>query len=154
MTTAAVLGGDQPSRIVLPVVPIEGPIATPQFTGLPVSPPTPPSDEWVTERDQLHQSSKWIWRAPESSFEIPGGKIRRKHSTEFEVEDLHPESVSSHGEGETVVEAGKRVIAWRYAFDLRGDQTNFYYVYTRMLLENGRVVRTRSWKETLPRDHQ
>ena len=154
MTTALVLGGDQPSRIVLPVVPIESPIAPPQFPALPVSPPTPPSDEWVTERDQLHQSSKWIWRTPESSFEIPSGKIRRKHSIEFAVEDLRPESASSHAEGETVVEAGKRVIAWRYAFDLRGDQTNFYYTYTRMLLQNGRVVRTRSWKETLPRDHQ
>ena len=53
-----------------------------------------------------------------------------------------------------MVEVGKRVIAWRYAFDLRGDQTNFYYVYTRMLLQNGRVVRTRSWKEALPRDYQ
>jgi predicted acyl esterase len=154
MTTALVLGGDRPSRIVMPVVPIESPIAPPQFTALPVSPPTLLSDEWVTERDQLHQSLKWIWRTPESSFEIPGGKIRRKHSIEFAVEDLHPESASSHGEGETVIEAGKRVIAWRYTFDLRGDQTNFYYGYTRMLLENGRLVRTRSWKETLPRDHQ
>jgi hypothetical protein len=81
-------------------------------------------------------------------------KIRRKHSIEFAVEDLHPESASAHGEGETVVEAGKRVIAWRYAFDLRGGQTNFYYGYTRTLLQNGRVVRNRSWKETLPRDHQ
>lgn len=154
MTTALALGGDQPSRIVLPAVPMESPAAPPQFTDLPVPPAAPPADEWITERFQFNQSSKWIWRAPESAFETPWGKIRRKHSIEFAVEDLHPASASSHGEGETVVEAGQRVLVWSYSFDLRGDQQNFYYEYTRTLLENGRMIRTKSWKETLPRDHQ
>jgi hypothetical protein len=67
---------------------------------------------------------------------------------------VHPESASCHGEGEIVVKTGKRVVAWRYVFDLRADQTNFYYEYARTLTEDGRVVRTRTWKETLPRDHQ
>ena len=154
MTTALALGGSEPSRMVLPAVPIESPIAPPQFTALPAPAATPPTDQWITERDEFRQSSKWIWRTPESSFEIAGGKIRRKHSIEFTVEDAHPESASVRGEGETVVEAAQRVLAWRYIFDLRGDRTNFYYEYTRTLLENGRVIRTRTWKETLPRDHQ
>jgi len=154
MTTAVTLGGEQPSRIVLPVVPIESPIEPPKFTALPVSPAPSPSDQWITERDQIRQSSKWIWRTPESALEFSWGKIRRKHSIEFAVEDVHPESASCHGEGEIVVKTGKRVVAWRYVFDLRADQTNFYYEYARTLTEDGRVVRTRTWKETLPRDHQ
>ena len=154
MTTTLAIGGEQASRLVLPAVPGESLVAPPTFTALPVPPADPPTDQWITEQDRFHQSSKWIWRTPESAFEFPWGKIRRKHSIEFAVDDAHPESASSHGEGETMIEAGKRVIAWRYLFDLRGDQTNFYYNYTRTLLENGRIVRTRTWNQTLPRDHQ
>jgi hypothetical protein len=155
MATALKLGGgEHASRIELPVVPLNSPIAPPKFTALPVSVSGPPTDEWITERDQFHQSSKWIWRSTESSFDVPSGKVRRKHWIEFAVEDAHPESASSHGEGEVVVEAGKRLIAWKYVFDLRGDRTNFYYSYTRTLVENGNTVRTKTWQETLPRDYQ
>jgi hypothetical protein len=124
------------------------------LTKLPVTAPGPPTDEWLVERDEFHQSAKWIWRTPESSFDLPWGKIRRKHSIEFAVEDAHPESAASHGEGETAVETGKRVLAFRYVFDLTSDRSNFYYNYARTLAEDGRVIRTKTWKETLPRDHQ
>jgi len=155
MTTSLTLGGAQASRVVLPVVPEDGPMAAPQFTAVPgAGASSPPTDEWITERDQFRQSSKWIWRTPESSFEFPWGKVRRKHFIEFKVEDAHPDTASAHGEGEIAVEPGKRVVEWRYVFDLRSDRTNFYYDYTRTLLENQRVVRTKTWKETLPRDHQ
>jgi predicted acyl esterase len=154
MTTALKLGGAQASRVELPVVPLESPIAPPKFAALPVSPASPPTDKWITERDQFHQSSRWIWRTPESSFDFPWGKVMRKHSIEFAVEDAHPESASAHGEGEIAVESAKRIIAWQYVFDLHGDRTNFYYSYTRTLLENGKAVRAKTWKEALPRDHQ
>src|SRR5262249_40403141 len=138
MSTTLAMGGDQPSRIVLPVVPSQSPVAPPKFTALPALPPAPPADEWTTERDQFRQGSKWIWRTPESSFELPWGKIRRKHSIEFAVEDAHPEMASACGNGETAAELDKRI--WRYLFKLRGDQVNFYYDYTRTLLENGRII--------------
>jgi hypothetical protein len=154
MTTTLALGGEQASALVLPSVPIESPLAPPQLTKLPVTAPGPPTDEWLVERDEFHQSAKWIWRTPESSFELPWGKIRRKHLIEFDVEDAHPETASSHGEGETAVETGKRVLDFRYVFELKSDRVNFYYGYTRTLSENGRVVRTKTWKETIPRDHQ
>ena len=154
MTTSLRIGGEGASRIVLPAVPEKSPVAPPEFAKLPVSPPSPPTDEWITQRDQFHQSSKWIWRSPVSSFEFPWGKISRKHFIEFAVEDAHPETASSHGEGETALDAGSRSIAWRYVFDLRSDRSHFYYNYSRTLLENGRAIRSRTWTETLPRDHQ
>jgi len=154
VTALKIGGGEHASQIELPVVPVDSPMAPPKFTALPVSAANPRTDEWITERDQFHQSSKWIWRTPESAFDLSWGKIRHKHWIEFAVEDAHPESASSHGEGELVVEAGQRLIAWKYVFDLRGDRTNFYYSYTRTLLENGNTIRTKTWQETLPRDYQ
>jgi hypothetical protein len=34
------------------------------------------------------------------------------------------------------------------------DRENFYYTYTRRALENGKLIREKTWKETIPRDHQ
>jgi hypothetical protein len=37
---------------------------------------------------------------------------------------------------------------------MHSDLKNFYYGYKRELVENGRVVRQKTWQETIPRDHQ
>jgi hypothetical protein len=34
------------------------------------------------------------------------------------------------------------------------DATTFHYAYTRELLRNGAVVRTKTWQEVIPRDLQ
>lgn len=155
MTTSLAIGGEQATRLVLPGVPLKSPAAPLEFTAVGgAGAVPPPTDEWITERDHFHQSAKWIWRTPESDAEFPWGHVKRKHLIEFDVEDAHPENAKSHGEGEIDVETGKRALAWRYVFDLRSDVRSFYYEYTRTLSENGRVVRTKTWKETLARDHQ
>jgi hypothetical protein len=33
------------------------------------------------------------------------------------------------------------------------DGKNFYYTYTRRVLENGKLIREKTWKETIPRHH-
>ena len=54
----------------------------------------------------------------------------------------------------TEVELPGRALRWRGAIDLSSDETTFLYRYTRELTENGEVVRTRTWEERVPRDHQ
>jgi hypothetical protein len=34
------------------------------------------------------------------------------------------------------------------------DAHTFFYKYTRTLLRDGSIVRTRTWEEPIPRDHQ
>jgi hypothetical protein len=43
---------------------------------------------------------------------------------------------------------------WRDVLDLSSDKANFYYHFTRVLLENGKKVREKTWDESIPRDHQ
>ena len=40
------------------------------------------------------------------------------------------------------------------AFSLRSDRKNFYYTYTRRLLQDGELVREKTWGEVMERDHQ
>ncbi len=47
-----------------------------------------------------------------------------------------------------------RSLRWRGVIDLSSDETTFLYRYTRELTENGEVIRTRTWEERVPRDHQ
>lgn len=46
------------------------------------------------------------------------------------------------------------VLTWRGRLDVASDVHTFYYKYTRTLLRDGQIVRTKTWKEEIPRDHQ
>ena len=43
---------------------------------------------------------------------------------------------------------------WQAELDFSSDRENFYYRYTRRLLENGELLREKRWEETIPRDFQ
>jgi hypothetical protein len=47
-----------------------------------------------------------------------------------------------------------RVVTYRGTLALRSDATTFHYSASRTLLRDGTVLRTRSWKEDIPRDLQ
>jgi len=47
-----------------------------------------------------------------------------------------------------------RVLRWEADLSFTSDLDNFYYRYTRRLLENGKPVREKTWNETIPRDFQ
>ncbi len=52
------------------------------------------------------------------------------------------------------VELPGRTLIWDAELTFRSDQQNFFYVYRRRLTENGRLVREKTWRETIARDHQ
>jgi hypothetical protein len=163
MTTSLQLGGQQPSRLVLPVVPTKSKLPPPNFV-----PPEPssqlpgvhssgnwlPGELWTKLRDELHQSTTWEWHSGPQVTEFPWGRTRHTDKLRFEVQDAHPETASGHGEGETEVDLPGRNLLWTDTLDLRSDKTNFYYQFRRQLLKNGQVVREKKWQETIPRDHQ
>jgi uncharacterized protein len=160
MTTSLELGGDSGSRIVLPVVPLHGTPA-PEF-----SPPEPSEErsdiknegfpwpgDWTVERDEAHQKTTVHWKGKDG-YEYPWGTQNDFESLTYEGDDAHPETSSVRGEAESVFALRGRTLVWRGHLLVTTDQKNFYYKYTRELLKEGAVIKSKTWQETIPRDHQ
>jgi predicted acyl esterase len=160
MTTSLDLGGESGSRLVLPVVPVGGRPA-PQFSA--PEPMERRSDiksegfpwpgEWTVERDEARQKTTVHWKGKDG-YQYPWGKQNDFESLTYEGDDAHPETCSVHGEAETVFTLKDRTLIWRGHLLVTTDQKSFYYKYTRELLKDGQMLKTKSWQETIPRDHQ
>ena len=160
MTTSLELGGENGSRVVLPVVPVHGTPA-PEFSA-----PQPTEErtdiksegfpwpgEWTVERDEARLKTTVHWKGKDSS-EYPWGKENDFESLTYEGDDTHPETSAVHGEAESIFALKGRTLVWRGHLSVTTDENNFYYRYTRELLKNGEMLKSKSWQETIPRDHQ
>jgi predicted acyl esterase len=160
MTTSLALGGNHGSRLVLPVVPVNGK-AAPEF-----SPPQPVEErtdiknegfpwpgEWSVERDEARQTTTVHWRGKDG-YEYPWGKQDDFEVMTYKGDDAHPETSSVQGEAESVFALKDRTLVWRGHLLVTTDAKNFHYKYTRELLKDGQPLRTRTWEESIPRDHQ
>jgi len=169
MTTTLNLGGSDGSRIELPVVPDQGPLPVPQLAR-----PQPntretraesggaaelnvssniPALSWTVGRDPVHQRGTVQWRGG-SSDNYPWGRENVHEVMNYEADDLHPEQSAVRGEAEMMITLTGRTLLWRGILDTHSDRDNFYISYRRELLENGTLVRTKSWQATVPRDGQ
>ena len=159
MTTALQLGGNDGSRVVLPVVPVRGKPAD-------VSPPQPEEQradlksfgfpwpgEWLVTRDQGRQKTTVLWKG-KMGAEYPWGKETDLEKLTYELEDAHPEVNVIQGEAETTLDLKDRVLVWSGHLSFRTDAHNFYYKYIRELRKDGALIKTKSWEETIPRDFQ
>jgi hypothetical protein len=72
----------------------------------------------------------------------------------FELRDDHPELASYTGGNDFRVQLPQRELTWHNEWDIRSDVANFYYRFKRELREDGKIIREKEWKETVPRDHQ
>jgi predicted acyl esterase len=159
MTTALQLGGTDGSRLVLPVVPVQG-------TPAQVSPPQaeeqrtdlksfgfPWPGEWLVTRDQGRKKTTVLWKG-KMGAEYPWGKETDLEKLTYEIEDAHPEVNMVQGEAETTLNLEDRVLVWSGQLSFRSDANNFYYKYIRELRKDGVLIKTKSWEETMPRDLQ
>jgi len=160
MTTSLALGGTDGSQIVLPIVPVHG-MAAPEFSA-----PQPMEErndiktvgfpwpgEWTVERDEARQKTAVHWKGKDAS-EFPWGKEDDVESLTYEGDDAHPETCEVRGEAESTFTLKDRTLVWRGHLLVTTDQDNFYYRYTRELLKDGQMLKSKRWKETIPRDHQ
>ena len=160
MTTSLALGGSDGSRLVLPVVPSTGRVA-PEFSA-----PEPAEErpdikskgfpwpgEWTVERDEAGQKTTVHWKGKDG-YEYPWGKQDDFESLTYEASDAHPEHCVVHGEAESVFTLKDRTLTWHGHLSVSTDQNNFYYKYTRELSKDGQLLKTKTWQETIPRDHQ
>jgi hypothetical protein len=164
MTTALHLGGDDPTRLLLPTVPHEE-RPRPRFLP-PQEDPELPGFETLEagttsgygeigsiERDPRSGAVKVVaTNAGESRY--PWGTERYSESIVHEAKDTSPEVASVRGEHRTTVEAGGRTLTWESSLTFRSDRESFHYTCVRRLRENGALVREKTWTDTIPRDHQ
>ena len=163
-TSSLFLGGAEASRILLPVVPHA---ERPKPAFLPPEPdPVLPGyqtlqEETVSgygeisriERDVAARRTRVI--APNAGAEqFPWGKQRYSETITHEVQDDHPEAASVHGEYRISVELPDRTLVWESEVRLSSDRDSFHYLGTRRLLQDGKLLREKTWRDTIPRDFQ
>lgn len=161
MTTSLALGGEDGSRLVLPVVPAHGAPGP-----IPLSAPEPSEErkdirsvgfpwpgEWTLLRDEAHQKATVVWKG-KSETDYPWGKETDYEKMTYDIEDAHPETNAVQGEAETVYELQGRTLTWRGHLSVTSDANDFFYKYTREVLRDGKLVKQKTWGETIPRDHQ
>jgi uncharacterized protein len=146
------------SSLVLPVVPIQA--RSVPWLGSPATTPVPAAvtrkghiqpTAWSVERSEGTAIASW---KGEEETRFPWGRMRSIEYLRFKVADDRPDLAAAHGEGDLHVTLPRRSLHWRTGLSLRSSAETFRYRYRRTLAENGRVIRERTWEESIPRDFQ
>jgi uncharacterized protein len=163
LTTSLLLGGDSASRITLPRVPLHGPAAPAFAAPEPIEAPAGITGiggggaawpgEWAVLRDEAKQRSTVIWKG-KTAVSYPWGRFDHSEQLTYDIDDAHPDLARVQGDSEYIQALKDHVLTWRGRLDVTSDAQTFFYKYTRTLLRDGIVVRTKTWEEPIPRDHQ
>ncbi len=160
MTTTLRLGGVDGSRLVLPVVPRQGP-SRPVFAPPDPDEPAPGyksgGGSWPgnfsTHRDVVKSATRIEWSGT-SSTEYPFVRSTDAENLTYEVSDADPAHAAIHGAVETTLTLKDRVLTFRGALEITSDEKAFHYRHRRVLLRDGTQIREKVWEDTIPRDHQ
>jgi hypothetical protein len=165
MTTTLDVEGATASHVVLPVIP-ESDGARPEFRPPAEDPELPGYAALELEDDSVsgYAETRSIERIPlESKTRIVaagasgsvhlGTKIKYSEEIVHEARDDDPARASVTGKTRYVVELEGRTLTVEGVLSFTSDLENFFYSYTRRVLENGKLVREKTWEEAIPRDH-
>jgi hypothetical protein len=166
MTTSLHLGGENPTRVVLPVVPHEdrpkpnfvAPAEDPELPGYrslesELESPSGYAEVSTVERDLRSGKTKVVLRNGGGS-EYPWGSGSFSEVITYETQDDQFETASMSSEYERIFQVEGRLLKWQGLLTFKSDLKNFYYTYTRRLFENDQLIREKSWDEVIERDHQ
>jgi hypothetical protein len=164
VTTTLQLGGDDPTRLLLPVVPAGArpapsflpPEPDPQIAGfesLDTGTVSGYGEISSIDRNPVLRTTRVTARNA-SATRYPWGTERLDETITHETSDDHPEAASVVGAYRTTVELPERTLVWESQVSFRSDPTTFTLDITRRLLENGVPVREKRWEERIPRDFQ
>jgi hypothetical protein len=164
MTTNLNLGGEAPSRMLLPVVPFEPrpqpnfllPASDPELTGYgttesgTVSGYAELSD--VARDAEAGIATVTLTNSTKSTY--PWGSIEHTEDLVHRTNDLDPAQTSFRGSYGLTIELSDRVLNVIGIVDFSSDAENFYFLYTKRIHRNGVLLRERTWRETFLRDFQ
>ncbi|MBW4050981.1 MAG: CocE/NonD family hydrolase [Proteobacteria bacterium] len=161
MDTTVALGGKQASWIDLPRVPLQGRAPPPSLLTPPAPIESPPDitgggfdwpGSYQVQRDETGHA-RVVWKGG-YTVHYPWGKFRDAEKLTYVIDDAHPADAKDVGDIVNVQHVGAHTLTWRGHLSVRSDLHNFYYHYTRTVLRDGKVVISRTWRKTIPRDHQ
>jgi predicted acyl esterase len=166
MTTALSVDGAQPSHVVLPIMPpsdrtgpeFPPPAGNPELPGYGSLPIGDETDSGYSETKSVERnlttSTTRVTASGTSGSVYPWGTIKYWETMVHEARDDDPSRAGVTGKSRYLVELRGRTVTAEGELSLTSDRGNFYYTYTRRVLENGKLVKEKTWKETIPRDHQ
>ncbi len=166
MTTTLRVDGTNASHIVLPVVP-ESCRTAPEFLPPAKDPELPGysylklDDESVSgyaetrsiERSPLTSTTRIVASGASGSV-YPWATIKYWEEIVHNAQDNDPARASVTGKSRYTIKLDNRTVTVEGDLSLTSDRENFYYTYTRRMLENGKLIKEKTWEETIPRDHQ
>jgi len=161
LTTSIAFGGKAPSLVNLPRVALHG-LAPPPFAA--PEPVEKPADieqigagawpgSWTVLRDEVNQRSTVTWHGT-AAVSYPWGRFDHSERLIYEIDDAHPELASVQGDSEYIQSVKNHILTWRGRLSVVSNAHTFFYKYTRTLLKDGAVIKTKTWEEPIPRDHQ
>ncbi len=157
--TTRLVSGVEATRVELPVIPATG-RGTPAF-----APPEKReeradardlgSDVWPAgfsewKRDLGRGVVTYEWRG-KSDFEISGRRYASTEKNVYETSEQDPAHSLFLGEDTDRIVSSGRDVYLVTNVEIRSDEKNFAVTFIRQIFENGRLVRRREWKETVPR---
>jgi putative CocE/NonD family hydrolase len=164
MTTNLKLGGESPSRLLLPVVPFEPrpqphfqlPAADPQLAGYGPAESATVSGyaEFSDVIRDAETGTATVTLTNSSTSTYPWGKITNTEKLVHRTNDLDPAQSSFLGSYGITIELSDRAINVTGTVDFRSDAENFYFLYTKRILVNNALQHEQTWRETIPRDFQ
>ncbi len=104
--------------------------------------------EW--KRDLWSAKTSVEWRGT-SDFETRGNRYHTYERNYYETNDQSPAESRFSGQAGRRIELKGRILEIRSTLDVYSDENNFYVSIVRVVYENGKLVRQREWKETIPR---
>jgi predicted acyl esterase len=164
MITNLKLGGEAPSRMLLPVVPHEPrprpiflpPASDPELTGY-------GSDESGTVSGYAELSdvvrdaeagTATVTLTNRTRSKYPWGSIGHTENLIHRTNDLDPAQTSFRGSYGLTIQLSGHVLDIIGIVDFRSDAENFYFLYTKRIHQNGVLLREKTWRDTFPRDFQ
>ena len=103
--------------------------------------------------DSQNLTTSVEWRG-ESNYEIQGRRYYSFEEMQYETSHENPADSGFKGEAGHRIELGGRTLELKTNLGVRSNVTDFEVEFTRRIFENGKLVRERTWKESIPREFQ
>lgn len=163
-TSSLYLGGPKGSHIVLPIITGTG-LDGSDFLLPEESPQLPGYASIAAGTNSGYAEVSGVVRDPKTGTvtvrlvnkdgtQYPWGRMFSDEEIVHKVNDKDPARASVESKYAIRAEVGTRLLLWEGILLFESDAKKFYYTYTRRVLENGALLRTRTWKETIRRDFQ
>ena len=108
----------------------------------------PPELEW--KRDLWNTQTSVEWKGS-GDFEVRGNRYHTDERNFYETNDKNPAESRFSGDVNRRIALKDRTLEVRSTLDVRSDEKNFHVTVVRYVYENGKLLRQREWKETIPR---